>query len=293
MKKNLILVALALVVIVGGYFLVNKKADDSVASTLKTYRNETYGFEFSYPKSFEFQEKLATGGIRVVAYPVPQPVEFGPLFSFLVSPASESLGTLEGLISSESVIINGQAWTKKYGVGAEVPQKYWQWSRTQGDKAYTMMINSDSDEFMKIVASAKLDSVSTAAGFKEYSDTQLKLSFQYPASWPAPTKSTLSTRTSINVGQGISIESGVYYNQNLDRGMTIDELVKSVGAGVTQQDITVGGKSAVKASHVGAAGELITQIYVSTDSKGGVVLIKSSGGDEAAFAKLVSSFKFL
>ena len=73
--------------------------------------------------------------------------------------------------------------------------------------------------------------------WKTYSNPAIKLSFEYPSSWLDAQTNILSTRNSIIIKDGIEeksyviprfeITSGTYYNQTLQREMTLDEFIES------------------------------------------------------------------
>jgi hypothetical protein len=74
--KDLIIVILGVVILVGGYFYFSKKPANAPAETLsqtetadwKIYRSDKYGFEFKYPADWSVEEqKVYNNGVNILA----------------------------------------------------------------------------------------------------------------------------------------------------------------------------------------------------------------------------------
>lgn len=127
-------------------------------------------------------------------------------------------------------------------------------------------------------------------GWKTYRNEELGFEFRYPADWEDPSEDLLSTTVNIDFQNSFSLQFGVFYNQNLGRGMTIDELVRN-----SFEEIIVDGKKARKISEYGSAkvSNDIT-VYIPVDKENIVVVVNQNKGvDEKIFNQILSTFKFI
>ena len=132
------------------------------------------------------------------------------------------------------------------------------------------------------------------ASWKNYSDSQLGLSFKYPPSWGEPSKSILSTRTEIRFKNGAVISSGGYYNQDLGRLMTVQEIISALGKSVSFNSGTNGvidGKNIRTISYTDGLGLNVTEVYIAVDEKGKIVSIYLPASTEIYLRQLLASLK--
>ncbi|MCX6741495.1 MAG: hypothetical protein NTY61_03810, partial [Candidatus Parcubacteria bacterium] len=142
------------------------------------------------------------------------------------------------------------------------------------------------------------------AGWKTYNGYEI--SFKYPESMGDPSVNQLSTRTEIGFGHmAVSFSIGMYYDQNLGRAKTFDEVVRDAennpnAVNLLKQNIVVDGKNGVKISYTDKiTGGGTIEIYVPTGDAHGNILMAyeySRGAENegltAGIEEIFSTFKF-
>ena len=131
------------------------------------------------------------------------------------------------------------------------------------------------------------------ADWETYSDSDLGFSFRYPLEWGMPQRDILSTRTEISFETKLIISTGIYYNQDLMRNMTVEELVGTYKnyKDFKQEEILVGGREATKVSYTSGNNDKIIEVFVAHNDR--IVLISSDIAIDNLFDQILSTFRFI
>ena len=131
------------------------------------------------------------------------------------------------------------------------------------------------------------------ADWETYSDSDLGFSFRYPLQWGMPQRDILSTRTEISFGTKLIISTGIYYNQDLMRNMTVEELVGTYKnyKDFKQEEILVGGREATKVSYTSGNNDKIIEVFVAHNDR--IILISSDIAIDNLFDQILSTFRFV
>ena len=134
--------------------------------------------------------------------------------------------------------------------------------------------------------------------WKTYTDSELGLSFKYPATWRDPERRIQSTRININFGNGFSVTSGGYYDQDKQRNLTIDEIVNSLMSNSYFKDfkretLNLAGSVSTKVSFTTLTARDI-EVYIPKSSQSDMVAISSDQTiDATTFTNILSTFRFI
>lgn len=144
------------------------------------------------------------------------------------------------------------------------------------------------------------------ARWKTYANLQTGLQFRYPQGWGNPQLNLLSTRIKISFSENgnISLDNGLYYNQNLSRNMTFDEIRNSfedvfpAGNLINTKNIVIDKKECVEFSYSDSndSGILYISIFIPRDDNGTISSIdfsyKPNDGTITNFNNFISTIKF-
>lgn len=130
------------------------------------------------------------------------------------------------------------------------------------------------------------------------------ISFKYPSSIGEPKIRQLSTKTSISFNNNaIEFDIGSYYDQNLQRNMTIDEVAGSTvihqnAINIESKEIIIDGKKGIKLDYMDSvSGGGATEIYFPIDGNGNILMIyqygRATSGMEANISQILPTLKFI
>jgi len=121
------------------------------------------------------------------------------------------------------------------------------------------------------------------SGWQTYRNEKYGFEFKYPKEWSTPRESMYSTRVGIEFDSKLSIESGILFNQSLNRPHTFEEVVRNFPG--DKIELTLAGKRAVKIGD---------SIYAIQESENGFTLFQRQGGTNLeTFEGIVSTFRFI
>jgi hypothetical protein len=139
-----------------------------------------------------------------------------------------------------------------------------------------------------------LDSVDfTTANTKLLVDTGLKMAFRYPVTLTAPIKKTTSTITGINFGDSISVSTGTYYNPQLKKNMTAQEVATQESTGAELTPTTLDDRPAYKILRIPKTGAPERLLYAAHTSETTILAIKQTGLDSNDLDTIVHTFTFI
>ena len=139
------------------------------------------------------------------------------------------------------------------------------------------------------------------ADWKTYTNNGLGISLMYPPEWPDPVETLVSTSTEVIFNDNLTIRIGVFYNQDLGRNYTFDEIaeISLPTDGTPAESFTITGREAKQIVYKTGEGLFETLIMIpSPISKDGIVTIsyKIFPGDTTLQNKqidqILSTFKF-
>ncbi len=154
------------------------------------------------------------------------------------------------------------------------------------------------------------------AGWKIYTNQSLGINFKYPSTWLDAEINTLATRASVTIKDGeeindvivkLDVARGVYYNQNLQREMELNEVVDKQNfpsEALTSEEITLEDWKGYRYTyHVHGVGYFTTAIFLARpDSPADILSIVYRHDNNPSEYKsampetldqILSTFKFL
>jgi len=132
--------------------------------------------------------------------------------------------------------------------------------------------------FNQMKASLLSKDVSTWVTYSGYG-----ISFEYPSAMGQPAITQTSTRTSISFANSVTFEIGAYYNQNVSRFETLDEVIQSAVSNPdvsnpTKEQVIVYGKTGTKLTYTSkTTGGGQTDVFVPVDTKGNILVVSQYG----------------
>lgn len=138
----------------------------------------------------------------------------------------------------------------------------------------------------------------------------VNFSFNYPSDWNEPQETGLEDRKRVIFGEGLVIETGNFYSQELEKNLTAEEAAENdiaVNPGESEKEtIQVAETGAQKISFTVPAGFLgtkdgnpippepqsITDIFLQKSSSSPIIFMRYSKADGEIFDRLLDSFRF-
>jgi len=211
---------------------------------------------------------------------------------------------------------------KKLKQKAQRPTSYQECTEAPGSKVQetypAICATKDGVRFVQPLSEEeqkKLKPPEETENWKAY--TNQEFSFKYPSTWSDAKTNTLSTGTTVIVNDGresdyqistrLEITSGSYYNQDLQREMTLDELIEnrefSAGEDLTSDKIELGNYKGFRYTYYGhGVGYYITSVVLTRPEAPTHILVIVYRHDSAPEYKsempktldqILSTFKFL
>ena len=122
-------------------------------------------------------------------------------------------------------------------------------------------------------------STSLTASWKTYRNEEYGFEFKYPNLGQSPTEILLSTRILIDMGGSVSVQYGIFYNQDLNREMRVEELTDK-----SYEQILIDGKQGKKRGN---------NVYLQHDNDNIISIGANDSFDPNTFILILSTFKFI
>ena len=268
-------------------------------SDWKTYTNSKYGFQIDYPSDWIVQNisvantrnlYRSDGEFAVSCLSEQEDKTISacrPVFAVMV-PGGNERGLALYILKGSVTGLNPNLWTDTKNNRTYELVETSVYNLTDAEKSLRDMI------IKKMESSFKFTEPTTKAdtsNWKTYKNDEYGLEFEYPQNWLAPTDHLLSTRVLIDFNNGFSIEKGIFYNQDLGRVMTVDELLGSK----QYEKIIIDGKEARKIVDSNSSkAPNSTVVYITSDTKGNIITVINQDNqiDPNTFNRILSTLKF-
>ena len=150
-------------------------------------------------------------------------------------------------------------------------------------RIYKMYISPENQKNTENTQTTSLDtstaSTSLTASWKTYRNEEYGFEFKYPNLGQSPTEILLSTRILIDMGGSVSVQYGIFYNQDLNRGMRVEELTDK-----SYEQILIDGKQGKKRGN---------NVYLQHNNDNIISIGANDSFDPNTFILILSTFKFI